>query len=916
MVGRREERAAVEQLLARAHQGRSGALVVRGQAGIGKTTLLAHARDTGASSGFRVESTCGMESETQFAYAGLHQMCASLLDRAGALPEPQQAALAVVFGHRDGVTPERFLVGLAVLSLLAEVAEDGPLLCIVDDAQWMDVASAQVLAFVARRLEAERMALLFALREPAASEFHSLSGLPELRLKGLTDAEARALLANAVLAPLDDQVRDRIVAEARGNPLAMLELPLSSAPAVFAGGFDVADASDVPRRLEDSFGLRSRSLPTETQLMLLVAAAEPTGDAVLLWRAAAHLGIDRESAAPAEEVGLVEFDSRVRFRHPLVRSAVYGAATPADRRRAHGALAAVTDPLLDPDRRAWHRAQSALGTDEEVAEELESSAGRARARGGSAAAAAFLQRATELTPEPARRATRALQAAHATYDAGALDVAEALLVVAEGGPVDALQQARIELLRAQIAFRSTRRNDVPRMLLDVAATIAPLDPSLSRRTYLHALDAAIITGGLGQGPRGMVEIAEAARAAPAPPDHPDPADLLLDGLVTRYVDGYAAGLPGLRRALEGFCANDVAATKNEDGNNHAWHWLASRTALTVFDDELLLQIAHRSVRLAREAGDLARLPASLVILSTVSILSGDLATASDLIAEETAITQVTGGVPLRFGPLVHAAWSGRHTETLEIHAAAVDDALGRGNGAEVALAQVPLAVLHNALGNYAAALDAAEQASRSLDPPHTNLALPELVEAAARAGEPTRAAAALAQLDARALASGTAWALGLAAYCSALISSGPSAEERYLEGIERLRTCRFVPYLARAHLVYGEWLRREGRRQDAREQLRTAHDAFAEMGAGAFADRAARELRATGEHPRKRTARPTDDLTAQELHIAKLVATGATSREVGAQLYLSPRTIEAHLRSIFRKLDITSRRQLRDMPLP
>lgn len=916
MVGRRAERVAVEQLLAQAYGGRSGVLVVRGQPGIGKTTLLAHARDSGTASGFRVESSCGMESETQFAFAGLHQLCAPLLDHVGELPEPQQAALDGAFGRRDGVAPDRFLVGLAVLTLLAEVAEERPLLCIVDDTQWMDVASLQILAFVARRLEAERMAMLYAVREPAPGDSPSFAGLPELRLEGLNDAEVRAVLTNAVLVPLDDQVRDRIVAEARGNPLAVLELSLSSAPAALAGGFDVAEVADLPRRLEDSFGLRSSRLPAETQLLLLIAAAEPTGDTALLWRAAERLGIDRDWVAPAEEAGLVEFDSRVRFRHPLVRSAVYGAATPVDRRRAHGALAAVTDPALDPDRRAWHRAHSVLGSDEEVAAGLERSAGRARARGGSAASAAFLQRATELTPDPARRSTRALRAAHAKYDAGALDAAEALLAMAASGPGDELQQARIDLLRAQIAFRSTRRNDVPWMLLDVAARVAPLDSSLSREVYLHAFDAAIIIGGVGQGRQGLREVAEAARAAPAPRGQPNPADLLLDGLVTRYADGYAAGIPGLRQALEAFCADDLTAAKNRGSSTHVWHWLASRTALTVFDDELLIEIARGSVRLAREAGDLARLPASLVILSAVSALSGDLVRASELVAEQTAITQATGGVPLHFGRLVHAAWSGRETETLEIHAASVGEAVSRGNGAEVALAQVPLAVLHNGLGNYAAALDAARQASRSLEPPHTNLALPELVEAAARAGKPADAAAGLAELEARADASRTTWALGMAATCRALISSGPAAEDCYRAGIERLRTCRFVPYLARAHLVYGEWLRREGRRQDARQQLRTAHDLLVDMGAGAFADRAARELRATGEHPRKRTARPTDDLTAQELHIAKLVATGATSREVGARLYLSPRTIEAHLRSVFRKLNITSRRQLRDMPLP
>jgi DNA-binding CsgD family transcriptional regulator len=693
----------------------------------------------------------------------------------------------------------------------------------------------------------------------------------------------------------------------------LLELPLSIAPAKLAGGFGVTDVSDVPSRIENSFRRRSSSLPTQTQSLLLVAAADPTGDVTLLWRAAAHLGITPEAAAPAEAAELLELDTQVRFRHPLVRSAVYRAATPPDRRRAHAALAAVTDPELAPDRRAWHRAKSVVGADEEVAAELENSAARARARGGLAAAAAFLKHAVDLTPDPARRASRALAAAHATYDAGAPDAAQALLAVADAGPLDALQRARSEFLRAQIAFNTTRRNDVPRMLLHVAATMAPLDASLSRETYLHALDAAIITGGNGR--RGMLEVAEAARAAPAPPGRPTPGDLLLDGLVVTFTEGYEAGVPKLREALEAFCADDASETTTIHDSIRRWHWLASRTALTVFDDELLLTLAHRNVRLAREAGNLAALPAALLFLSAVSVLAGESARAAELIAEEAAITQITGGVSLRFGRLVLAAWSGRQAETIDVHAAAVEEASGRGNGAEVALAQLALAVLHNSLGNYAAALDAAEQATQRLEPPHTNLALPELVEAAARAGDSERAATALEQLDARARVSGTAWALGLAAYSRALTSDGTDPEEHFRQGIERLRTCRLVAYLARAHLVYGEWLRRQGRRQDAREQLRTAHELFVDMGAEAFAGRAARELRATGEQPRRRTAQATDALTAQELHIAKLVATGATSREVGAQLFLSPRTIEAHLRSIFRKLDITGRRQLRDFPL-
>jgi DNA-binding CsgD family transcriptional regulator len=903
----------VERLLAAARDGRSGALVVRGEAGIGKSAVLEHARETALVAAFRVEHALGVESETQFAFSGLHQLCAPLLDRAGPLPDPQQAALGVAFGMRDGPAPDRFLVGLAVLNLLAEAAEDAPLLCLIDDAQWLDQASAQVLAFVARRLAAERVALVFGLRDPTESDVRPLAGLPDLRLEGLAETDARILLTARVRTPLDDQVRDRIIAEARGNPLALLELPGSARPAQLAGGFEILEAVSVPRRIEEFYERRSGRLPADTQVLLLVAAADPTGDVALLWRAAAHLGIDREAASAAEAAGLLEIGTRVRFRHPLVRSAVFGVAAPPDRRRAHHALAVATDPDVDPDRRAWHRAQAVLGTDEEVAAELEHSAGRARARGGSAAAGAFLQRAAELTPDPARRAGRALEAAQVKHQAGAPEAALELLTVAAAGPLDARQRARLQLLRARVDFQLTRAGDVSGMLLEAARTLAPLDAALARETYLHALDAALVIGGSERG-RSVREVAAAALAAPPLPGPGGALDLLLDGLVATYTQGYESGVPVLRRALEEFRGQETAAPGRY--GDDSWLWLASRTAVALYDDELALILLDRHVRLAREAGALAALPAALEAQSITLLLTGEFAQAAELAAENTALTRATGARLLRNAQLVLSAWCGREAETLQLHASTVDGADGSGDSAEVTIAHYALAVLHNALGNYPAAQEAAALAAASHELTNSNLALPELVEAAVRAGRPKRAAAALDQLGARAHASGTPWSRGLAARSRALTSSGPVAEDHYREAIERLGDCRIVTHLARTHLVYGEWLRREGRRQDAREQLRTAHEMLSDMGAEVFASRAARELRATGEHPRSRTAHPTDVLTAQELHIARLVATGATSREAGAQLFLSPRTIEAHLRNIFRKLGITSRRQLRKLQLP
>ena len=833
------------------------------------------------------------------------------MDHANALPNPQQAALGVAFGLRGGAAPDRFLVGLAALNLLAEVAEEGPLLCLVDDAQWLDQASTQVLAFVARRLVAERVTLVFAVRDPSDGDMHALAGLPELRLDGLGQSDARALLSAAVRAPLDNGVRERVVAEARGNPLALLELPRSMLPAQLAGGFELPDALSVPRRVEASFRDRSGSLPAETQSLLLVAAAEPTGENSLLWRAAAHLGLSREAAAPAEAAGLLEIGSRVRFRHPLVRSAVYRAATPPERRSAHGALAAATDPQVDPDRRAWHRAQSVLGTDEEAAAELERSAGRARARGGLAAAAAFLRHAAELSPEPAARAGRALDAAHATHDAGASEVAQELLTVASTGPLDALQHARLELLRAQIAFHLTRGSEVPGMMVKAARILAPLDPLLSREAYLQAIEASFHAGRFAHG-GGIAEVAEAALEAPASPTPPRPVDLLLDGLAARFTRGYEASVPTLRRALEALCTHEARA----DDDNGRWVWLACHVGAMLWDDESIYVLASRAVRLAREAGALATLPAALNALALVLILTGELARAGELFAEEDAITRATGAPSLPNSRLALAAWRGRRTETSDLYASRVESATARGEGLTVSSAEMALAYLHNGLGNYDSVLDAATPLLEFDELAHSSVALPEFVEAAMRTGHPARAAAALEKLTRRAHASGTQWALGLAARSRALTTTGPAAEEHYREAIERLGDCRMATHLARAHLVYGEWLRREGRRRDAREQLRTAHQLFTDMGAEAYAARAAQELRATGEHPRTRTAHPTDELTAQELHVARLVATGATSREVGAQLFLSPRTIEAHLRNIFRKLGVTSRRQLKELKLP
>src|SRR3954469_8005768 len=582
------EREMLDGVLATVREGQSAVLVIRGEAGIGKTTLFRYAARH--ASGFRVAQVTAVEAEMELPFAGIHQLCAPLLDHLAALPQPQQDALSVALGLASGEVPDRFLVGLAVLGLLSAAGEERPLLCLVEDAQWLDEASGLILGFIARRLLAESVAIVVTLREP--NNRHDFDGLPELLLRGLGEEDAHTLLTRAVPGRLDDRVRDRIVAETRGNPLALLDLPRSMSAAELAGGFELLVATDLPRHLEDHYLLRARELPEPTQRLLLLAAAEPIGDATLVWRAAHGLGIERSSLAPAEDAQLVEVGARVRFRHPPVRSAVYRAAVLSARRAAHRALAEATDPDTDPDRRAWHRAHAAVGVDEEVAAELERSADRARARGGAAAAAAFLAHATELTPDPAERGRRALAAAQAKFDAAAADAALELLAIAELAPLDELQRARLERLRAEIAFARTRGSDAPAPLLHAARRLESLDAAMARETHLEAMAAAMFAGRLGE-ERGIRDAAEAALTAPPAPQPPRAIDLLLDGLAMRFTEGYEAGLPLLREALGAF--QDVERLTAADVR---WLWLACRLAQDLWDDELWHDLATRGVRVA------------------------------------------------------------------------------------------------------------------------------------------------------------------------------------------------------------------------------------------------------------------------------------------------------------------------------
>jgi DNA-binding CsgD family transcriptional regulator len=896
--GRDDECAVLDRLLDEARAGHSGALVLRGQPGVGKTALLDHAIES--ASGLMVVRAAGVEAEMELTYAALQQLSAPLLDRVDRIPAPQREALETTFGLREGPVPDQFLVGLATLSLLSEAAQEGPLVCVIDDAQWLDRASAQVLAFVARRLFAESVALLAATREPTG-KYHRL---PEFVVKGLGDADARALLASAIPGRLDERVADQLRAEARGNPLALLELPRGLSPAQLAGGFGVPGALSLSGKLEESFVNRLEALPEDTQQLLLVAAAEPTGDPALLWCAAARLGIADAVLHPAESAHLVELDGRVRFRHPLVRSAVYRAATPHQRRRVHRALAEATDARADPDRRAWHLAEATAGPDEDVAAELERAAGRAQARGGLAAAAAFLERATALTAEPERHAERALAAAQAEFEAGALDEALGLLATAEPGAVNELQRARVHLLRAQIAFASRRGSDAPPLLLKAARELEAVDPKLARATYLEALSAAMFAGRLARSD-GVSEISDAALAGPPAPQPLSPSDLLLQGLAVRFTEGYAAGAPILKEALAAFGADTILPPEEA-----RWLWFASWIALHLWDDEAWMALSTRHLDLVRDAGALTALPFVLTNRSSVCAFFGDLGEAAAYEEELRAATEATGIAAVPYGALALAALRGQEAELTELARTTVGDAQVRGEGLALTITEFLSGTLNLGLGRYDAALAAVAEAKRYHEEGPAIWTLTELIEAAVRSGQPQLAAGALERIVETTCAAGTDWALGIEARCRALLSDGDEADSLYRDAIERLGRTRLRVDIARTHLVYGEWLRRERRRLEAREQLRIAFEMFNAMGIEAFAARAQRELLATGERVRKRTVEINDELTAQEAQVAHLARNGLSNAEIGTRLFISQHTVAYHLRKIYNKFGITSRGEL------
>ena len=890
LVGREREFASLERLLGAVRGGGNATLFVHGEPGVGKTALVE--RLLAGAPDLRLLRAAGVEGEVDLPYAGLQQLCRPLADTIGVLPGPQRDALRAAFGLGPGEATNRYVVGLAVLSLMSEAAAAQPLLCVVDDAQWLDAETTQALAFVGRRLGADSIGLVIAGRE----FIEELGGLPAMHLGGLGMPHARALLDAVLVGRLDGPVRERFLAETHGNPLALIELPRTLTPAEAATGAVRSPGDSLSTRIEGSFRRRLESLPEDARRLLVLAAAEPLGDPLLLRRAAAQLGLGVEAVDAAEEAGLLEIRERASFPHPLARSAVYKSAAPRERREAHSALAAATDPELDPDRRAWHRAHGTVGPDEDVASELERTAARAKSRGGLAAAGAFLERAATLTPDAGRRAQRTLAAAAVMYEAGGHDAVDNLLRTIDTSQLDRLSAARVERLRAAVSI-ATEGLGKERVLRSLAATerLARLDPELGRAALLEDV------GGFLQFVADRETVAAVGEAFEESAASGDPAELAVRGWARLVRHGFPAGTDLLRQAVVA-----LREKPHPEESDLALLVFSSGIASALWDLEGWKVLAGRAVQVARDSGALRRLPLALADWSEANVSSGDFQVAAAALAEARAVQEATNASPSGTSTVSLDAWRLPDSQALERIVLIESDNTATPHDCDRARA-----LAYNGAGRYQAAFQAAERAAERHPSGSSGWALVELVEAAVHFGQSERASGALEQLAERTQLAGTDWGLGLEARSRALVSQDLTvAEGSYREAIDRLRRAGARPDLGRAHLLYGEWLRRESRRIDAREQLRTAIDLFDEIGIPGFGDRARRELIATGEKARRRTVETRDDLTAHERQIAELARDGLSNPEIGARLFLSPRTVEWHLRKVYGKLGIRSRYEL------
>ncbi|WP_224299849.1 AAA family ATPase [Streptomyces olivaceus] len=898
--GRRRELSELDALVNRARAGHSGALVLSGEAGVGKTALLDHAA-TRATAHVRIERIAAFESEMELAYAGLQQLCGPLMGSAQHLPAPQREAIEASFGLREASAPSPFLVGLALLGLLTEAASDRALLCVIDDAQWLDEASARAVAFAARRLDVEGIVIILAMR----TVDEVFAGLPQLSVHGLGHDDACELLRLAMPGGLDRRVRDQLIAEARGNPLALRELPRALSPAEIAGGFTLTSSMPLENRIEQSLMVQLQPLPQPAHLLLLLAASDPTGDPELLWRASAALELGHEAFDAAKDADALVVGARVGFRHPLVRSAVYRAASPEDRRRVHAALADVTSIDQDPDRRAWHRASATLRPDEEVAADLERSAVRARTRGGAAAAGAFLERAAELTPSPVDRGQRLIAAVEAKHDAGAPAAALHLLDTIRGLPLTSFQEALVARLRARAGYALRRDSSGPQLLLAAAQGLEDLDPVLARDTYIEALAAAIYGGRLSDAEQ-VAAVSNAILEATAAEESDSARDLILRGQALLAAKGQEAAIETLRRAQHTFLEQAPDALELH------WMWFASRAAQDLWDAHALRALADRQVELARAEGVVTVLPIALSLLMLAQTVDGDLEAAEASCDEIDAIKDVTGHPLPQYGRLFLAAYRGKEHEAEHWSAQIRADAQARGEGYGLSAVNFAKAILYNGLGRFAQAVDCG---SRELpythELNHAMRTLLELVEAATHTGQRPLAEQAFAKLESVTRPVGTNWALAVLAMADAQLHEGDTAQALYHKAIERFERERIPIMVGRCCLLYGEELNRQGRYAEARDQLRRAHAVLSGCGLNGFAQRAAQALRMSGETLRVRAKGSAAQLTNQELNVARLAREGLTNRDIGARLFVSSHTAEYHLRKVFTKLGIKRRTELR-----
>jgi DNA-binding CsgD family transcriptional regulator len=903
LVGRAKEVGSLEDVLAAVRDGLSGVLVLRGEVGIGKTALLDWA--AGVAHDMRVARVAATESEMDLGFAGLHQLLVPFLDELDQLPAPQRAALQSAFGLATGPPPDRFLVGLATLTLLTDAAASRPVLCVVDDAQWLDQSSAEVLGFVARRLLADQVGMLLAIRgeEEGPAVFQ---GLPELAIGGLAEQAAHELLAAVAGGPVDLRVSERILAETVGNPLGLVEFGGALTAEERSGAVPLTGPLRFGGRLEELYLSQIRALPADVQTLLLVLAADQPGDPATVWRAAGRLGVGPEAVAPQAVERLVTLTPVIRFRHPLMRSIAYHGAPFAARWRVHEALAAAIDPVRDPDRRAWHLAQATSGTDEDVAGELERSADRARGRGGWASSAAFLERSAQLTPDTGRKAGRLVAAAEARLMAGETSAARTLLERAAPDVPDPVVSAQARRLEGDIMFAAGEPAAAVSVLLDAARTVAPCDARLARNALLEALAAQLSS----RQATGITEVLRALQSVPrATESQATAGDLLLDGLAAVAGGRFTAGAGLLRQAV-------AAVTSGEPvPGDTPQCFLAFRLAVTeLYDDAAWRELATQWVARARDQGAIAVMVVGLGFQAFGQRAEGRLVDAEATIAEARAMAEAMGNRTYLDG-LAHAelevlAWRGNQADARSLAARLLGATVGQGHARRLQRVHDALAGLELGLGNYKEALRHALLAAPDQEILSRQSSPDVLIEAAIRHGDRASAAAALDSVAPWWLACGTPWSLGLLARCQALLADDAHAEDGYRLSIEHLRRCQVTAELARSHLLYGEWLHRQRRRRGAREQLRAACELFETLGMGAFARRARDELRAVGEYAAARSPGTPDTLTPQEARIARLAAEGATNREIGARFFVSASTVDYHLRKVFRKLGITSRAQL------